>query len=633
MSYLVLARKFRPQQFSEISGQNHVTRTLINSIRREKVAHAYLFSGPRGVGKTSIARIFAKALNCKEPFGAPSRQAGANQTSEGSVSPGFGIEPCGCCANCLEIAQSSNLAVREIDGASHNSVDNVRDLIESFRALPPPGSRYKVYIIDEVHMFSTAAFNALLKSLEEPPPHTIFILATTEAHKIPETVISRCQRHDFRSLGLDDIEQCLQSIAREEAMQIEPEAIQMVARLSDGSMRDAQSLLERVNAFCDGAISAANASMVLGTVERAILARLSQAILSRQVGDALELVAEIFAKGVDPARFARDFAAHFRELLIARFGAEKGLARAGIGEADRVELLRQARSISEQDVQDLAQIARQGCDAAVRSSYPKYAIEALVVRMATREPAMVLAEVLAALQSSGPSGFGRNAVRSEQGSDRSVETAPERKRASQPTSAPSIISVPAQGVASTAPAPAVRSVAGEQGVAVGNRAAAPTVAPSNAPVTARALDWPSFVDHAAGALSRILVEHLRRLVVDRFELIESTGEGVLSARGAAFSIDSLNHVESKRKLQEALVSFVGNKVWLLALKVDAASDVRTTPSGPPGPTGLSLVEQERAERRKSKAERTNDISNHPKIKDLQKIFPGTEIEAITLNEE
>lgn len=625
MSYLVLARKFRPQQFSEISGQDHVTRTLINSIRREKVAHAYLFSGPRGVGKTSIARIFAKALNCKEPFGSPARHAGVDQPAEGGTSQGFGIEPCGRCANCLEIAQSSNLAVREIDGASHNSVDNVRDLIESFRAMPPPGSRYKVYIIDEVHMFSTAAFNALLKSLEEPPPHTIFILATTESHKIPETVISRCQRHDFRSLSLDDIEQCLQSIAREEGMQIEPEAIQMVARLSDGSMRDAQSLLERVNAFCDGAISAANASMVLGTVERAILARLSQAILSRDVGAALDLVAEIFVKGVDPARFARDFAGHFRELLIARFGAEKGLARSGIGEADRVELLRQARSVGEQDVQDLAQLARQGCDAAVRSSYPKYAIEALVVRMATREPAIVIAEVLAALQSSGGAATGRSSGTPPSSSG--IERANERGAMASAESAKARVSQRGTGPSAAVPTPAPAAL-----IKVVTPAASSAAfgEPSSG---VRALDWPTFVEHAVGGLSRILVEHLRRLVIDRFEILESSGEGVLSARGAAFSIDSLNQNESKRKLQDALGNFTGNKAWLVTLKVDDASDARLASGEKASSPGLSLVDQERAQRRKSKQERTNDISNHPKIKDLQKIFPGTEIEAITLNED
>ena len=180
MSYLVLARKYRPSVFASVSGQEHVTRTLANALKRDKVVHAYLFTGPRGVGKTSVSRILSKAINCQNPKDA---------------------EPCLECVTCKEIGAATSLAVREIDGASHNSVENVRDLMDSFKSLPPPGYKRKIYIIDEVHMLSISAFNALLKSLEEPPPHTVFILATTDVHKIPETVISRCQRHDFRALS------------------------------------------------------------------------------------------------------------------------------------------------------------------------------------------------------------------------------------------------------------------------------------------------------------------------------------------------------------------------------------------------------------------------------------------------
>ncbi|MCB0310377.1 MAG: DNA polymerase III subunit gamma/tau, partial [Bdellovibrionales bacterium] len=200
MSYLVFARKYRPDSFATVSGQEHVTQTLSNAIKRDCVAHAYVFSGPRCVGKTSIARIFAKALNCEN---------------------GPTATPCLECQNCKEISQGTSLAVREIDGASHNSVDNVRELIDSFRSLPAPGTRYKVYIIDEVHMLSLSAFNALLKSLEEPPPHTVFILATTEPHKIPDTVMSRCQRHDFRSLSLESIQSRLADIAEKESLKID----------------------------------------------------------------------------------------------------------------------------------------------------------------------------------------------------------------------------------------------------------------------------------------------------------------------------------------------------------------------------------------------------------------------------
>ena len=213
MSYLVLARKYRPAGFNSVSGQEHVTRTLSNAIKLDKVVHAFLFTGPRGVGKTSVSRILSKALNCQNP----------HET-----------EPCQECASCKEIGQGNSLAVREIDGASHNSVDNVRELVDSFKTLPPPGYKYKVYIIDEVHMLSISAFNALLKSLEEPPPNTVFILATTEVHKIPDTVISRCQRHDFRALAIGSIEARLKEICQFEGIEAEQEAITLVARLSDG---------------------------------------------------------------------------------------------------------------------------------------------------------------------------------------------------------------------------------------------------------------------------------------------------------------------------------------------------------------------------------------------------------------
>ncbi len=564
MSYLVFARKYRPGSFASVVGQEHVTRTLGNSIQRNRVAHAYLFAGPRGVGKTSIARIFSKALNCQN---------------------GPTAEPCLECPNCVEITKGSSLAVREIDGASHNSVDNVRELIESFRSLPAPGYRYKIYIIDEVHMFSGSAFNALLKSLEEPPPNTVFILATTEVHKIPETVISRCQRHDFRALPAEDIEKQLQYIAGQEKVKIEPEVFRMIARFSDGSMRDSQSLFDRVCSFCDGAVTAAEAGKILGVVERSLLFSLSQAIFSHDSAKALEVIGIAFSRGIDPALFLKEFASHWRELLVARFGGEKGLERLGVSADDSTELRRQVEGLSTHDVQDLAELARGGADQALRSSFPKYALEALVVRLSTRAPVREIADVLDALKS---------------------------------------------GKVLAAPAPAVTVATAKvaRPEPVGERSSTPTI--HRAPVGASApveghpvasgglLDWSSFVRFATDEGARMLAEQLKRLSVDSFS------PGVFKARGPDFSIAYLLKSENKAKLEKLLGGFVkGAPAWRITLDAGASAG-----QAEPG----SLLHNEQSAKSEAERRRSEEISNHPKIKSLQKAFPGSTIEAIKVKE-
>lgn len=556
MSYLVLARKYRPGSFAAVSGQEHVTRTLANAIKRNKVAHAYLFAGPRGVGKTSISRIFSKALNCEK---------------------GPTVEPCLECRNCLEIAAGTSLAVREIDGASHNSVDNVRELIDSFRALPPPGSLYKIYIIDEVHMLSTSAFNALLKSLEEPPPNTVFILATTEAHKIPDTVISRCQRHDFRALSFAEIENRLREIAKSEKISIEAEPLRMIARLSEGSMRDAQTLLDRVQSFCDGKITPEATSIALGSVEQRVLIEISRAIFAHAADKALTQLGSCFASGVDPALFLKEFAAHWRDVLMARFGSAEALQVLALSVEDKKELEQISAGVSNTDLQDLAYLAREGADQALRSAYPKYALESLLVRMATREPVQdigVIVQHLKGVLGSAPRMTGGGTVAQPVRQDSAPRT--------------------------TAPVDASRPAAAATSAAKGG-------------------DWADFVGFVSSKVSKILAEQLKRLS------IESFGSGKVLASGPDFYVQSLSTKEAKEKLAKALEGFSGTSNWVFQLKaVEAGAAV----AGPG-----SLLEEEMKERRAQEKERAQTISNHPKIKSLQKVFPGSTIEGIKVRED
>jgi DNA polymerase-3 subunit gamma/tau len=492
-----------------------------------------------------------------------------------------------------------------------------------------------VYIIDEVHMFSTAAFNALLKSLEEPPPNTVFILATTEAHKIPETVISRCQRHDFRALGQKDIEDRLQSIVKTEQIVIEPEALRMIARLGDGSMRDAQSLLERVNSFSEGTITAANASMVLGTVERTILSRLSQAILAREAGSALEIVSEVFTKGVDPGLFLREFATHFRELLVARFAGDRGLVALGLSDADRVELVRQGGSVSEHDLQDLAQLSREGCDAALRSAYPKYALEALVVRMSTKEPVATVAEVLAAVRHQVSSG--QVAVGQVAAAQMSAGNSAGGAQAGIPQGSANALPAAQATGSQAAPVGTPKSQASQAPSASTPQIIRPSVKPAASPSAATAaedlgdaksLDWVQFVRGSPETSSRIVAEHLKRLTLKAFALKEGGQLGVLDAAGPDFSVASLNQAESKKKLEGALKQFTGVAAWQIKLTASGAS-AGSSSEPPPG----SLLHQEETKRQLTRAEKQADISNHPQVKSLQKMFPGTQIENIKIREE
>ncbi len=294
MSYLVLARKWRPTVFEDLAGQEAITRILTNAVSQGKISHAYIFSGPRGVGKTSAARILAKALNCKE---------------------GPTASPCGRCDSCRGITEGSSVDVIEIDGASNNSVDDIRDLRERVK-YAPAGGKYKVYIIDEVHMLSTSAFNALLKTLEEPPPHVIFVLATTEMKKIPATVLSRCQHMPFRRIAAAVIKARLSHIADAEGINISSHALGLVAKAADGSMRDSLTILDQISSFTDE-ISEEHVQNLLGLTDFGVLARASRALITGNRVDLLEIIDNLAEQGADLRTFSRELAQFFRDILIA----------------------------------------------------------------------------------------------------------------------------------------------------------------------------------------------------------------------------------------------------------------------------------------------------------------------------
>jgi DNA polymerase-3 subunit gamma/tau len=295
MGYLALARKYRPQDFNGIVGQEFVVKTLKNAIELGRVSHAYIFTGPRGVGKTSIARIFAKAINCLNPDG---------------------MNPCGKCDNCIEITEGTSIDVVEIDGASNRGIDEIRQLRESVKFVPIK-STYKVYILDEVHMLTDAAFNALLKTLEEPPAHAIFIMATTEIQKIPATILSRSQKYNFNRIPFDYMKEYLIEVLQKEQIEFEDDAVNIIIRNSDGCMRDALSLIDQIIAFSEGKLLVENTRYLLGATDSSLTENLLVAILNENIDEIPDIIEEISIKGIEYKYIVESLISHIRHLLYA----------------------------------------------------------------------------------------------------------------------------------------------------------------------------------------------------------------------------------------------------------------------------------------------------------------------------
>ncbi len=417
--YIVTARKWRPMKFDDVAAQGHVTQTLKNAIKQKRVAHAYLFAGPRGVGKTTTARLLAKLVNCQNP------------TKD--------FEPDNECEICKEITEGRSFDVLEIDGASNRGVDEIRNLRESVRYAPAKG-KYKVYIIDEVHMLTKEAFNALLKTLEEPPAHILFIFATTEIHKLPATIISRCQRFDFRRISIDEIINNLKGIAKEEGLEIDEEALMMIAKKGDGSLRDSQSIFDQLVALCGKQITKDQILQALNIVDQDFYFRVTDLIKAKDAKGGLDLVQDIMNRGYDIKEFLGGLTEHLRNILTAITTGSTSL----IEESDfyKKKYAEVAKQFSIADVLRLLKLVN-GTEGAIRwSAQPRFKLETDIVQMITMNSAAEVGEVLQKIEELKKKLLDRSLASAPQASRQSFAVAEPSASNGNASPAPSIPSPP-----------------------------------------------------------------------------------------------------------------------------------------------------------------------------------------------
>ncbi|HPI39724.1 MAG TPA: DNA polymerase III subunit gamma/tau [Pseudobdellovibrionaceae bacterium] len=371
MSYQVIARKWRPQSFGDVVGQDHITQTLLNALRHQRLPHALLFTGPRGTGKTSSARILSKSLRCPNAVD---------------------FSPCNACSTCQEISQGNHIDVIEIDGASNNGVDSIRELREGVAFMPSQG-KYKVYIIDEVHMLSNSAFNALLKTLEEPPGHVIFVLATTEVHKIPATILSRCQRFDFRRIPIKQIVERLGKITKAEGISATEEALWLIAKQGDGSMRDSQSLLDQVMNFCDGELTQEKLVSVLGLTDRSLLLRSLQHIVDRNKAEIFKVLNGLHLSGFDPDLLVREVLELVRHLLMCKVAPDNVAQFLDLPDSEFNFLMELAQKTSEEEVHLIFDMLLKGAQDLAKAQDPRLVCEVLFFRMAAAPTSLDLTKL------------------------------------------------------------------------------------------------------------------------------------------------------------------------------------------------------------------------------------------------
>lgn len=581
MSYQVLARKWRPQTFDELIGQEAITQTLMNALRSDRLPHALLFTGPRGTGKTSLARILAKSLRC------PHAQA---------------FLPCNDCPECSDISASRCLDVFEMDGASNNGVDAIRELRENIKHMATSG-KYKLYVIDEVHMLSISAFNALLKTLEEPPSHVLFVLATTEVQKIPDTILSRCQRFDFRRIPHQKILQQLKKICDSEKIQAQQSALWMIARHSDGSMRDSQSLLDQVISFShnvtplntkdltivDVTIDIDKVIGVLGLTDRHLLQKCMAAIVHKDPDQALDVIKKIYHAGQQPRAFVQELLQMVRDLLLIKLNPSEAAQIVNLPTEEIEALSNLAQSVDLNQTHSLFDIALQGSQEVIRAQDPSLVLEMILLKMVNRH------------HLNGPT--------TQQAADRIQSAAPASSVTTPASSAAPASAAPSPVLSRHLhPAPPTATTATNP-ASVAEAAASSHIIPTPAPSTS----WSGLIESLKGRHPRIHAILFHTFVAAHDA--ESLTIGL--PKKYEFLYDQLNDPSSLATVTSSVESFYKKK---LKIKI-AIKDVRDVSKHS---TPQDLLEQQTALKQK---ELVQQVESHPFVQQIKKNL-NTKIKSI-----